>query len=150
MKYEQKIIINKPIDEVIEKFSDPDSLKHWQQGFIFMKPINGVLGEEGSQNLLKFSIKGREIEMTETILANELPFKYEATYIAKGVWNQQANYFEQIDSGKTVWRTHNEFRFSGFMKAIGMLMPGTFKDQSRQFMEDFKAFAEEGKSLLDQ
>ena len=149
MKYEQKIVIDKPLNEVIEKFSDPDSLKHWQEGFIFMKPINGVLGEKGSQNLLKFKMNGREIEMTETILYNELPQKYEATYVAQGVFNQQANYFEEIEPGKTLWRTHNEFRFSGFMKAIGMLMPGAFKKQSKQFMTDFKAFAEEGKSVLD-
>lgn len=33
------------------------------------------------------------------------------------------------------------------MKIIGKLMPGEFKKQSRQFMEDFKAFAEDGKKV---
>jgi hypothetical protein len=36
---------------------------------------------------------------------------------------------------------------SGFMKVIGFLMPGSFRKQSRQHLEDFKAFAERGKSV---
>jgi hypothetical protein len=37
---------------------------------------------------------------------------------------------------------HNEFRFSGFMKVIGMLMRPAFPRQCYKFMEAFKAFAE--------
>jgi hypothetical protein len=49
-----------------------------------MKPINGELGAEGSQNLLKYEIGKRQIEMTETILKNNLPYEFSATYKARG------------------------------------------------------------------
>lgn len=150
MKYSQEIIIEKPRKEVVQKFSDPDNLKHWQRGFIFMKPINGQLGEDGSQNLLKFEMSKQEIEMTETILKNNLPNSYEANYVAKGVYNHQLHNFTELDDNTTKWNAENEFQFSGFMKVIGFTMPGAFKKQSRQFMEDFKEFVEEGKSVLDE
>ncbi|MCM4157659.1 SRPBCC family protein [Gramella sp. AN32] len=149
MKYQESITINLPREEVIEKFSEPKNLKHWQKGFIFMKPLNGTLGEVGSQNLLKFKINKREIEMTETILKNTLPEEFNASYKAAGVYNIQQNHFEKVDEKTTQWTSHSQFQFSGFMKLIGTLMPGAFKKQSREFMTDFKAFAEDGKSVLD-
>ncbi|MUP46426.1 SRPBCC family protein [Gramella sp. BOM4] len=149
MKYEEQIIIKSPRNEVVEKFSDPSSLKHWQEGFTFMKPINGKLGEEGSQNLLKYKMGKREIEMTETILTNNLPIEYTATYEAKGVYNFQRNRFLETPENHTRWVSENEFRFTGFMKLFGWFMPGAFKKQSRKYMEDFKAFVEDEKSVLD-
>ena len=149
MKYQQEIIIQRPRKEVVEMFSNPDNMKHWQRGFIFMKPINGEPGAEGSQNLLKYEMGKREIEMTETILTNNLPQEYTATYEAKGVYNFQKNRFLDTPEDHTRWISENEFRFSGFMKLFGWFMPGAFKKQSRKYMEDFKAFAEEGKSVLD-
>ncbi len=149
MKYQQQITINKPRKEVVAKYSDPDNLKHWQRGFIFMKPINGNLGDEGSQNLLKYNMGNREIEMTETIIKNNLPDEYSATYEAKGVYNYQVNRFSPTLEAETLWITDNEFKFSGFMKLFGWFMPGAFKKQSRKYMEDFKAFVEDGKSVKD-
>lgn len=150
MKYQQEITINRPRIEVIEKFSDPDNLEHWQRGFIFMKPINGELGAEGSQNLLKYRMGKREIEMTETILKNNLPLEYSATYEAKGVYNFQINRFNETPQNSTIWITDNEFKFSGFMKLFGWFMPGAFKKQSWKYMEDFKAFVEDGKSVKNE
>lgn len=149
MKFEEEVIIKKPRKEVVEKFSDPQSLKYWQAGFIFMKPINGGLGENGSQNLLKYKMNGREIEMTETILANNLPVEYSATYEAKGVYNFQRNRFLETPENYTRWISENEFKFHGFMKLFGWFMPGAFKKQSRKYMVDFKAFVEDEKSVLD-
>lgn len=150
MKYQQKITINKPRKEVVAKFSNPENMKHWQRGFIFIKPINGGPGEPGSQNLLKYKMGKREVEMTETIIKNDLPKEFSATYEAKGVYNYQINKFSPTLEKTTLWHTHNEFEFSGFMKLFGWFMPGAFKKQSRKYMEDFKAFVEEEKSVLDE
>ena len=149
MKYEEAIIIHKPRKEVVEKFSDPKSLKHWQAGFISMEPINGELGEEGSQNLLKYEMGKRKIEMIETILTNNLPIEYTATYEAKGVYNFQRNRFLETPENHTRWVTENEFKFSGFMKLFGWFMPGAFRKQSRKYMEDFRAFVEDEVSVLN-
>jgi hypothetical protein len=149
MKYQQEITINKSRKEVVEKFSNPENMKHWQRGFIFLEPINGNPGEEGSQNLLKYKMGKREVEMTETIIKNALPNEFSATYEAKGVYNYQVNRFSPTLEKSTLWITDSEFKLSGFMKLFGWIMPGAFKKQSKKYMEDFKAFVEEGKSVLE-
>ncbi|MBT8295785.1 MAG: SRPBCC family protein [Gramella sp.] len=150
MKYHQEITINKPRKEVVAKFSNPDNMKHWQRGFIFIKPINGNPGEDGSQNLLKYKMGKREVEMPETIIKNDLPQEFNATYEAKGVYNYQVNKFSPTLEKTTLWSSYSEFEFNGFMKLIGWFMPGAFKKQSRKYMEDFKAFVEDGKSVLNE
>jgi len=150
MKYQHEITINRSRDEVVEKFSDPENMEHWQKGFIFMKPINGELGADGSQNLLKYDMGKREVEMTETILKNNLPNEFSATYEAKGVYNFQINRFKETAEGHTLWIADNEFKFGGFMKLIGWFMPGAFKKQSYKYMQDFKAFVEEGISVKNE
>ncbi|WP_234788873.1 hypothetical protein [Mycolicibacterium iranicum] len=38
-----------------------------------------------------------------------------------------------------------EYRFTNpLMRLVGLLMPGSFRQQSQQHMQDFKAFAEHG------
>ncbi|MEE2771522.1 MAG: SRPBCC family protein [Bacteroidota bacterium] len=147
MKYQQQIIVRIPRKEFIDKFSDPENFPLWQRGFLSFNQISGELGSEGSTNLLKYRMNNRKIEMTETVLRNELPEAFSATYEAKGVYNIQHNYFREIN-GNTEWTSESEFQFSGMMKIIGALMPGAFKKQSSQFMKDFKAFAEDGTRVL--
>lgn len=147
MKYTTQIEINLPREEVLQKFENLDNLKHWQKGLISYEPISGIPGEEGAKCRLKYKMGKREIEMIETITRKNLPQELFATYEAKGVYNLQENFFEKTDTNTTSWVSHCEFRFSGFMKIIGTLMPGAFKKQSVQYMEDFKKFAETGKSL---
>lgn len=149
MKYTQMITINLPREEVVEKFSNPENFKHWQRGFVYFRPLSGNLGEVGSTNKLKYKMGKREVEMVETILRNDLPEELKATYDAKGVYNIQVNRFRKIDENTTEWISENEFKFSGFMKIIGFIMPGAFKKQSLHYMEDFKAYAEEGKSVAE-
>ena len=148
MKFTSEIKIAKPRTEVIEKFSDPNIIKHWQRGFISMEPISGNLGGEGSKNKLKYKMGNREIEMEETIIKNDLPEQFHANYAAKGVFNIQENFFEETPENHTLWIAHNEFRFSGFMKLMGLFMPGAFRKQSYQYMQDFKAFLENEQSVL--
>ncbi len=50
----------------------------------------------------------------------------------------------------TLWVSENEYRFSGLlMRLVGLLMPGAFRKQSLQHMQDFKAFAEHGKDVRE-
>ncbi len=49
-----------------------------------------------------------------------------------------------------LWVSESEYRFSGLlMRLAGLLMPGSFRKQSLQIMQDFKAFAEQGKDVRD-
>ncbi len=148
MKFSHQILINLPREEVIHKMEDPANYKHWQRGFISYKHLSGLHGNEGSRSRLKYKMGNREISMVETILKRVSPKTFHATYEAPGVFNIQKNYFEEEPENKTLWIADSEFQFSGFMKLIGTFMPGSFKKQSLHFMQDFKSFAEEGKSVL--
>lgn len=148
MKHTSEITIKQPIDKVIELFDNPDNLKHWQPGLLSFEPISGTPGQPGAKSRLKFDMNGRQIEMIETVTVRNLPSEFSGTYEAKGVYNVSKNYFSAIDAGTTKFVSENEFQFSGFMKIIGWLMPGSFKKQSYKYLENFKAFAEEGKSVL--
>ncbi|MHA7058104.1 SRPBCC family protein [Aquimarina sp. M1] len=149
MEYTHKIEIALPRDQVIAKFESDANMKHWQKGFVGMEHLSGKKGETGATSKLTYQMGNREIEMIETITLLDLPDAFHLTFDAKNVYNIQENYFEELPNGHTRWSCKNRFRFSGFMKVMGFLMPGAFKKQSLCYMHDFKAFAEEGKSVLE-
>lgn len=142
MKYSVSITIDKPVDEVIALFDNVENMKKWMDGLESYKPISGTAGEVGAKSRMEFKMGKREIKMVETITAKNLPEEFTATYEAKGVFNIVKNSFEPLPGNKTKYSTEQEFQFKGFMKLIGLLMPGAFKKQSMKYLKDFKAFAE--------
>ena len=149
MEYDNQITINKPVDEVIEKFQDPECLKHWQPGLQKMELVSGEEGKAGSVYNIHFKMGKRDVVMKETILQINLPEIFEATYEAKNVWNKESVRFEKKGDNETIYHAHSIFKFSGFMKIIGLFFPKAFKKQSCKYMENFKAFVEDGKSVLE-
>ncbi|MAN26101.1 MULTISPECIES: SRPBCC family protein [Mesonia] len=151
MKYTVEVVIEKSREEVINKIGSIENLKHWQSGLVKAEPISGILGEEGSKMKLEYKIGKREMTLIETIIKKKLPTEFHATYDTKGVHNIQKNYFQESKPQQTRWISECEFQFSGFtMKIMGFLMPGAFKKQSLKYMNDFKAFVEEGISVSNQ
>lgn len=142
MKYTCEIEIGLPVSRVVELFDSVENLKKWQPGFVSFEPISGMTGQVGAKSLLRYKMGKREIEMIETITVKNLPHEFSGTYEAKGVWNEAKNFFIPLDEHRTLYKSENEFRFSGFMKLIGLLMPGSFKKQSMKYLELFKKFAE--------
>lgn len=142
MKYINEVIINKPIDEITQLFSDPNNMKEWQPGFTSMQLLSGEEGKPGAKSKLHYKMGKRDIEMIETIEVNSLPENFTATFETKGVYNHQKNTFEKLAEDRTRYVAYNEFRFSGIMKLFGWFMPNAFKKQSQQYMDLFKEFAE--------
>lgn len=150
MKYSNEIVVDLPRAEFIQKMDNPENMKHWQRGLIAYELLSKKPGQEGSRMSLSYQMGKRKMEMVETIIKRNLPEEMHTTYDAKGVHNIQKNYFRDED-GKTRWISESEFQFSGLgMKLMGLLMPGAFKKQSLKYMQDFKNFAENGISVLDQ
>jgi hypothetical protein len=147
MKYLSQILIELPLEKVIEKFDDPDNMKHWQPGLLSFEHVSGEPGKPGAVSRLRYRMGKREIEMTETITLRDLPYRFDGTYEAKGVLNIIKNTFESVDGNRTRWTSENEFRLKGVMKLMGWLMPGAFKKQTQTYMTNFKEFAEKGTSL---
>ncbi len=142
MKYTCKIEINRPIEQVIERFDSIDNMYKWMKGLQKIEPISGIQGEVGAKMKLTFQMGKRSMEMIETITVKDLPNEFSGTYDAQGVHNIVKNYFKVIDNDRTLYYTEQEFQFKGFMKIIGLLFPGAFKRQSMKYLEDFKEFVE--------
>lgn len=152
MKYETKVVINAPIDEVIKKLDNPDNMKHWQKGLLSYKMLNTLdPNTPGAKMELHYKLGKREMTMTETILKNNFPHEFEASYQADGIYTIQKSIFKAISSNKTSWVCYSDFRFKSLMmKAVGFVLPGLFKQQSKQFLGDFKNFVEKGTSVANE
>ena len=142
MKYSCEVIIDLHIDRVVELFDNPDNLKHWQPGLLSFERISGNPGQPGAKSRLKFKMGNRDIEMIETVTVRNLPHEFSGTYDAKGVFNIVKNYFTPMSATQTRFVSEQEFKFSGFMKAVGFMLPDVFRKTSQQYLTHFKAFAE--------
>ena len=149
MEYKTDIIIEKPIDEVMELFKNPDNLKHWQSGLQSTKLLKGKSGEKGAKRKLKINIEGRQVTMIETITKCDLPHHWHARYTSNNMRSFQENYFESKGENQTYWKTTSRFEFQGYMRIVGSVLPGIFKRRSERVMKDFKTFAEKDVSTLD-
>lgn len=66
------------------------------------------------------------------------------------MWNAARDRLTEAGPETTLWAQENEFRFSGLpMRLVAPFMRGAFRKQSRQHMQDFKAFAEQGTDVRD-
>ncbi len=70
---------------------------------------------------------------------------FDREIVGKGMWSAVRDRLTETGPETTLWVSENEYRFSGLlMRLVGLLMPGAFRRQSLQHMQDFKAFAEHG------
>ena len=60
--------INASPQKVWENFINPENLKYWLTGFVSAQPLTGAVGEAGSTSKLIFMERGKEMEITETVL----------------------------------------------------------------------------------
>ncbi|WP_371185995.1 SRPBCC family protein [Thalassotalea maritima] len=142
MNYSVEIDINRPINEVITLFIDSDNLLSWQHNLLGVEVINGEPGKVGTESRLLYNMGNKEVVMTEVITVNQLPDKYCAVYETDNVWNLMENQFIDLGDDKTRWICKNEFKCSGFVRLMAMLMPSIFKKQSERNQQQFKAFVE--------
>jgi hypothetical protein len=75
---------------------------------------------------------------------------FDRELVAEGMWSVVRDRLTETGPDKTLWVSESEYRFSGWLiRLVGLLMPGTFRKQSLQSMQDFKAFAEQGTDVRD-
>jgi len=142
MKYSVSNTINRPLDEVIEKFKDPESLAQWMEGLQRVEHLSGTPGEVGAKSDLHFLHKNKEMKMTETILEQNLPHSMKFSYQSSMGYNEVEMTFEKL-SDTSVKQTNNSyFELKGIMKIMGFFMKGMFKKQSLKYLAAFKSFVE--------
>lgn len=79
MKYTNEVIINAPVNRVIELFDNADNMKEWQPGLVSFEHLSGTPGQVGAKSKLKYKMGNREIEMIETITVKNLPEEFSGT-----------------------------------------------------------------------
>lgn len=150
MQYTTKVLIKKPLKDVVKKMNSFESKKHWQTGLISTEHISGTPGKFGSKLKHNYNYGSRKIELIETITKHNLPREIHVTYSTKGMLNIQENYFETNAQGFTYWISENELKPMTFgMNALLFLMPLTFKKQTQIYMTNFKRFVENGTSIYN-
>jgi hypothetical protein len=102
----------------------------------------------------------QRFECTETITRREptdlrnIPkasvVRFDREIVGEGMWNAVRDRLTETGPNTTLWESESEYRFSGLlMRLVGLLMPGAFRKQSQKHLQDFKAFAEQGKDVRE-
>jgi hypothetical protein len=161
MKYTVSIEIAKPLEEVAQLLADPAHIPKWLRGVVLHEPLNGVHGQVGTKSRVVIETGQQKMEATETITRREpadlrgIPkgsvVYFEREIVAEGMWSAARERLTEASPDTTLWVSENEYRFSSLMmRLVGLLMPGAFRKQSLQHMQDFKAFAEQGKDVREE
>ncbi|MBK8899919.1 MAG: SRPBCC family protein [Anaerolineaceae bacterium] len=160
MKYTVSIEIAMPLEEVAQLLADPAHLPKWLRGLVLHEPLSGVHGHVGTRSRVVMQMGQQKFEAIETITRREptdlsrIPkgsvVHFEREIVSEGMWSAVRDRLTEAGPDSTLWVSENEYRFSGLlMRLVGLLMPGTFRKQSQQHMQEFKAFAEQGKDVRE-
>jgi carbon monoxide dehydrogenase subunit G len=155
MRYTVSIEIAVPRERVVQLLADPQHLSNWLRGLVLHEPLSGVHGQVGTKSRVVMQMGRQKFEATETItrrepadlhgIPSESVVQFDREIVGKGMWSEVRESLTETGPGTTLWVSENEYRFSGLlMRLAGLLMPGAFRKQSLQHMQDFKAFAEHG------
>ena len=160
MKYTVSMEIALPRERAAQLLADPAHLPKWLRGLVLHEPLNGVHGHVGTESRIVMQMGQQKFEATETITRrepvdlHEIPgdsiVHFEREIVGKGMWSAVRDRLTEAGPETTLWVSENEYRFSGLlMRLVALLMPGTFRKQSLQHMQDFKAFAEHGTDVRE-
>jgi hypothetical protein len=161
MKYTVSIEIARPLEEVAQLLADSTHIPKWLRGIVLHEPLSGVHGQVGTKSRVVMEMGQQKFEATETITRREpadlrsIPkgsvVYYEREIVGEGMWSAARERLSESGPDTTLWVSENEYRFTSLMmQLVGFLMPGTFRKQSLQHMQDFKAFAEHGTDVREE
>lgn len=159
MKFAISMDIALPRARVVQLLSDPADRPKWLRGLVLHEPVRGADGQVGTESKIVFGSGQKTMECTETITRREPAnlhgisadrvVHFEREIVADGMWNAAREQLTEAGPETTVWVSENEYRFNGPMRLMAPLMRGAFIKQTRQHMQDFKAFAEHGTDVRE-
>ena len=145
MKFTCSIEIDKPREEVVKYFENPKYLGEYQDGFISKELIEGNEGQNGAVSKMLYKMGKGDMELTETIIDNQLPDSFYSKYYHKHMDNTMLCKFEALDDGSTRYISEIDYTaFRGFIpKTMALLFPSMFKKQVNKWLVNFKDFVEQ-------
>lgn len=140
MKFTASVNINQTKDKVAHYFITPEYQHHFQDGFISKTLLNGTEGKKGAKSKIVY----KRLELTETIIENNLPDSFLALYEHKHTTNTMKVTFTKLDDKTTQYDSEIHYtQFNGFLiNIIVKLFPSMFKKQVLKWMQQFKRFSE--------
>ncbi len=148
--YTVAVDIDLPRERVLELFDDPGNMPKWQTGLVSFEPLSGDPGQPGAKSKLIYENGSKRFELVETVVERNLPDEFNGYYEWPGGRNTLANRFIELESERTRWESSCSYEFSGLlMRVMATIMPGYFRKQNQIFMDNFKAFCEEGRDIRD-
>jgi len=150
MKFTCQVDINVPRDRVVELFDNPDNMQHWQDGFVSFESLSGEPGMPGAKSKICYRMNNRDMELTETILVNDLPNELTGDYRFFQGANTMKNTFERLPNGGTRYKSEVDYYETNafMMKVMMKFFPKMFKKQVQKWMDQFKAFAEKESGVV--
>ena len=144
MKFICSVIIDKPKVFVTNLFVKPEFLGEYQEGFVKKNIVKGNYFEVGAISKLYYKMGKGEMELTETVLKNELPDSFAALYVHKHTENTMTSTFISLSDTKTQYNAEiNYTSFKGvIVKIMAFLFPIFFKKQVQKWLDNFKVFVE--------
>jgi Polyketide cyclase / dehydrase and lipid transport len=160
MKYTVSIEIALSREQVVQLLADPAHIPKWLRGLVLHEPLNGMHGQVGTESRVVMQTGQQKMELTETITRrdpadlHEIPrdsiVHFDREIVAKGMWCAARERLTETGPETTLWESENEYRFGSLpMRLMVSFMRGAFRKQSRQHMQDFKAFAEHGTDVRE-
>lgn len=160
MKYTNSIEINLPRNQVAQLLADPAHLPKWLRGVVLHEPVHGIHGQLGTESRVVMQSGQRTMEATETItrrepadlheIPKETVVHFDREIVGAGMWNVVRDRLTEAGPETTLWEQDSEYRFDSLLiRLLARLVPGSFRKQSQQHMQDFKAFAEQGKDVRE-
>lgn len=144
MRFTCIVVVNKPIQEVVDLWSNSENLKHWQDGLISFNHTEGEEGAVGSKSIFEYQQGKQHVILEETILISDLPNEFKGVYRSKPMSNTMHNHFSVVSENQTEWKTELEYiEMNGLIPTILVkLFPGMMRKQTQKWLDQFKAFAE--------
>ena len=141
MKFDYSVTINAPLEKVVTFFNNTDYYPHWFASFVSYEQLSGNYAEVGAKAKVMFK---NNMEITETILINNLPHEKTMLSEHKHMTNTMKNTFEEVNASTTRYTVEIEYtKFVGFMpKLMAKLFPSIFKNGTKKMADDFKKFVE--------
>ncbi len=130
-------------DAVAALFVDYATWVEWQPSLLSIEVLEGAPPAQGARSQLTFRRgKNGTMVMTETVEVSALPERWNVVYEVAGVHNVCETRFEQMDAHTTLVEQRNLFRFTGFMRVVGVLFARSFPAETQKSLEAFRHFAE--------
>ena len=143
MDYTRSITVAAKGDAVAALFVDYATWAEWQPSLLSIEVLEGAPPAQGSRSRLTFRRgKNGTMVMTETVEVSALPERWNVVYEVAGVHNLCETRFVQKDARTTLIEQRNVFRFTGFMRVVGLLFARSFPAETQKSLEAFRDFAE--------